>query len=191
MARARPRQGARADRRVAHRGTRITYPLQHWRDMPGSIFDGYMASLLRRLGYKATLVALHEDRFVPVTNDARRRIQIGSGSWWADIPSASEWTQLLSCAAYDARGPESNSNPAGFCDPAVDRLTRRAAQLQSTDPSAANRLWARADRLITDNAPWVPTIQPAVPDTLAPNVGGYQTVPTVGVLPHRLWVRYG
>ena len=171
------------------KGTRITYYAFAGVTGSASPLDTYLVSLLRRLGYKATLVALHEDRFVPVTNDARRRIQIGSGSWWADIPSASEWTQLLSCAAYDARGPESNSNPAGFCDPAVDRLTRRAAQLQSTDPSAANRLWARADRLITDNAPWVPTIQPAVPDTLAPNVGGYQTVPTVGVLPHRLWVR--
>ena len=171
------------------KGMRITYYAFAGVTGSASPLDTYLVSLLRRLGYKATLVALHEDRFIPVTNDARRRVQIGSGSWWADIPSASEWTQLLSCAAYDSRGPESNSNPAGFCDPAVDRLTRRAARLQSTDPSAANRLWARADRLITDNAPWVPTIQPAVPDTLAPNVGGYQTVPTVGVLPHRLWVR--
>ena len=91
----------------------------------GSSTDTYLVSLLRRLGYKTTLRALQEDRFVPVTNDPRRHIQIGSGSWWADIPSASEWTQLLSCAAYDARGPEGDSNPAGFCDPAVDRLTRR------------------------------------------------------------------
>ena len=124
-----------------------------------------------------------------MTNDAGRRIQIGTGSWWADIPSASQWTRLLSCAAFDPGNPAGNANPAGFCDPVVDRLTRRAGRLQSTDPATANRLWARADRRITDQAPWIPTIQPGWTDITSPRVGGWKYVPTVGVLPHRLWVQ--
>ena len=101
------------------KGMRVTYFAFAGVTGAASPTDTYLASLLRRLGYRTTLRAFEEDRFVPVTNDPRRRIQIGSGSWWADIPSPSEWTQLLSCAAYDARGPEGNSNPAGYCDPAV------------------------------------------------------------------------
>ena len=137
-----------------------------------SPLDTYMASLLRRLGYRVKLV----------TGKPRGVVQIGTGSWWADIPSASQWIRQLGCGAGSA-------NPARFCDPAVDRLTRRAGRLQSSDPAAANRLWARADRLLTDQAPWVPTIQPSWVDITSPRVGGWQYVPAVGVLPHRLWVR--
>ncbi len=137
-----------------------------------SPLDTSMVSLLRRLGYRVKLV----------TGGPRGAAQIGTGSWWADVPSASQWMRLLGCGAGEA-------NPSRFCDPAADRLTRRAARLQSTDPAAANRLWARADRRITDQAPWIPTIQPGWVDITSARVGGWQYVPAVGVLPHRLWVR--
>jgi peptide/nickel transport system substrate-binding protein len=105
----------------------------------------------------------------------------GTGSWWADIPSPSQWTQLLSCDALD-------NGPPRFCDPTVDRWTRRAQLLQRSNPAAANRLWARADRRITDQAAWIPAIQPAWVSVVSARVGGHQYVPTIGVLVHRLWV---
>jgi peptide/nickel transport system substrate-binding protein len=153
-------------------GMAITYWAQT--DVTGTfgLVDRYVASVLRRLGYKVTLRAIGQ-------GGPRGAVQIGTGSWWADVPSASQWTQLLSC----------DSRPHRFCDRTVDRWTRRAARLQSTDAAAANRLWARADRRLTDQVPWVSVLQPAWVSITAANIGGYQYVPTVGVLVHRLWVR--
>ena len=48
-----------------------------------------------------------------------------------------------------------NANPAEFCNPAIDREIARAQALQTSDPEAASRLWAKVDRDITDQAPWV------------------------------------
>jgi peptide/nickel transport system substrate-binding protein len=135
------------------------------------LVDTYMASLLRRLGYR---VALH--RIGP--NTTLHHLQVGTGSWWADVPSPSQWTTRLACDATNRR----------FCDPAVDRLTRRAERRQASDPAAANRLWARADRRLTDEAAWVPVLQPASVSIVSARVGGYHYVPTIGTLVHRLWV---
>jgi peptide/nickel transport system substrate-binding protein len=136
------------------------------------LVDTYMASLLRRLGYR---VALH--RIGP--SRSLTHLQIGTGSWWADVPSPSQWTTRLACDAANRR----------FCDPFVDRLARRAERRQASDPAAANRLWARADRRLTDEAAWVPVLQPASVGIVSARVGGYHYVPTIGTLAHRLWVR--
>ena len=97
------------------------------------------------------------------------------------------WVTLqLSCAAW--RPPTQLSNHSQFCDVRVDRLAARAAELQLTDPSAADLLWARADRLITNLAPWVPTVTETETDLVSPRVGDYQYVPTIGALLDQLWV---
>jgi ABC-type transport system substrate-binding protein len=158
------------------KGTAITY----WAkldagDKPGLV-DSYIASLLRRLGYKVTL------RVIRPHTELGSDFQIASGSWWADIPSPSQWMDLLSCDTFD-------DNPARFCDPVADRWARQAKLLQSSNPAAADRLWARVDRRITDQAPWIPAVQPAWISVVSARVGGYQYVPTIGPLLHRLWVR--
>jgi peptide/nickel transport system substrate-binding protein len=158
------------------KGTAITYWAQV--DVVGKpgLVDSYMASLLRQLGYKVKLRAIRPDTVLG------EGFQIGSGSWWADIPSPSQWTALLSCHTLD-------HSPPRFCDPVVDRWARRAQMLQRSNPTAAKRLWASLDRRTTDQVPWVAAIQPAWVSVVSARVGGYQYVPTIGVLLHRLWVR--
>jgi hypothetical protein len=50
---------------------------------------------------------------------------------------------------------------------------------------AADRVWARADRQITNLAPWIPTVT----DLVSSRVTDYQYVPTIGALIDQLWVR--
>jgi peptide/nickel transport system substrate-binding protein len=64
-----------------------------------------------------------------------------------------------------------------FCDPSIDRLIERALSAQSSNPSAARRLWARVDREIVDQAPWVPLFNPQSLDLLSKRVGNYQYSP--------------
>ena len=91
---------------------------------------------------------------------------------------------LLSWAAWHA--PARLINESEFCDPAVDCL---ATQLQLASPAAADRLWARADRLITNLAPWIPTVTQTETNVVSQRVGDYQYVPTIGALLDQLWVR--
>ena len=139
-------------------------------------------------GYRARLRALPpKQRDVAVT-DYRHPPQIVTDGWIADFPSASQWiTQQLSCAAWNP--PDRLNNHAEFCDPVVDRWAERATRMQLTDPVAASHLWARADRRITNLAPWVSTVTESETDLLSRRVGGYQYVPTIGALVDQLWVR--
>lgn len=45
---------------------------------------------------------------------------------------------------------------AGYCNPHVDKLARKAQAQELGDPAAARKLWAQVDRIVTDQAPWVP-----------------------------------
>jgi peptide/nickel transport system substrate-binding protein len=121
-------------------------------------------------------------------NDYRDPPQIGTFSWIADLPSPSQWiTKFLSCAAWNP--PLNLNNHAQFCDPQADRLAQRAAELGQTNPAAADKLWAQADRRVTNLAPWVPTVSENEIDLLSRRAGNYQYVPTFGAVIDQLWVR--
>ncbi len=64
---------------------------------------------------------------------------------------------------------------------------RRA--LASTDPSAADTLWVRADRRIVSQAAAVPLVSPGTVQVVSRRVGGYQDNPQWGVLLDQLWLR--
>jgi hypothetical protein len=68
-------------------------------------------------------------------------------------------------------------------------VVRRAERLQLTNPAAAVKEWARADRLATDAAPWLFLDNPRGADFLSTRTGGYQRNPEYGVLLDQLFVR--
>ena len=181
---------ARARRLIASSGTRgeTVTVLTESANGPGSEpVAAYMVSLLRQLGYHARLHVVTAAQWGAAINDYRHPAQIATEGWIADYPSAAQWiTVHLSCAAW--RPPTQLSNRSQFCDPGVDRLAARAAELQVNNPSAANRLWAEADRLITNLAPWVPTVTETETDLVSRRVGDYQYIPTIGALLDQLWV---
>ena len=144
----------------------------------------YVVGLLRELGYRARLRATDTNNAIDNANHAP---QLNIDVWGADVPSPSDWLTLqLSCAEW--RPPAAVTNHAEFCDPALDRTTAEAAQLQATDPVAADRFWAKADREATNQAPWLTMVSFLGIDTVAPRVGDYQSVPTFGALLDQLWV---
>jgi ABC-type transport system substrate-binding protein len=78
---------------------------------------------------------------------------------------------------------------ARFCDPHVDALARQAQAAQATDPAAARELWARADHIVTDQAPYVPVYNRPPAGFVSSRVGNYQISPVYGLLPGQMWVR--
>ena len=141
--------------------------------------------MLRELGYHARL---HVTSNQALLAGAHQNQQLFIDSWFAGIPSPSEWLTLqLSCAEWHP--PAAVINHAQFCDPVLDRTASEAARLQATNPAAADRLWAKADREATNQAPWLMMVSFRGVDTVSPRVGDYQYVPTFGALLDQLWVR--
>jgi ABC-type transport system substrate-binding protein len=176
--------------RLARESHMTNVPVTVWslNDFTDKAVGSYLVQLLRELGYRASLHAVSVNRFFTGLYNARTKIQIGVGSGWgADFPAPSTFFgPLLSCRSADEPG---TSNWAGFCDPHVDALASQAQAAQLTDPAAARRLWAQADRLVTDQAPYVPILNSGTAGFVSSRVGNYQESPVYGLLVDQMWIR--
>jgi YVTN family beta-propeller protein len=180
---------AKALRLVRESGT-TNAPVTVWsfNDAPGKAAGSYLVGLLDELGYRASLRAVSNDEFWTDIYNPRLKIQISIGAGWgADFPAPSTFFgPLLSCQSADE--PVTN-NWAGFCDPHIDTLASQAQAAQLTDPAAARKLWAQADRIVTDQAPYVPILNAGMTGFVASRAGNYQASPVYGPLLDQMWVR--
>ena len=169
------------------RGTRVTvwsYNQPPWVDMAR-----YTAALLRRLGYRATIKKVPNGDFWQEIADSRNKAQIGLAAWGADYARASNFfTPNLTCRSFQPHSP-SNLNVAQFCNHKIDAEIKNALAQQLTNPEGTSSLWAKIDRDVVDEAPWVPLYTPAQPNFLSKRTGNYQVSPQWGVLLDQLWVR--
>jgi YVTN family beta-propeller protein len=170
------------------RGMRVTV----WSDnLP---FDpqigSFTVSVLRELGYRATLHMASHNAVVQATNNSQRRIQATGSVWFADYPSASDFLDLFfRCSAFRLNDPAATRNGSFFCDPAADRLMNQADNEQATDPQQAATTWTKADRAVTYAAPWVILANLNNIDFLSTRVTNYQYNPFLGVLLDQLQIR--
>jgi peptide/nickel transport system substrate-binding protein len=179
----------KARRLVTESGT-MNMPVTVWslNDVPGKAAGSYLVRLLDDLGYRARLHAVSLDQFHADIYNPRLTIQASIlWGWGADYPAPSTFFgPLLSCQSADEPGTQ---NLARFCDPQVDALARQALAAQLTDPAAARRLWAQADHIVTDQAPYVPVYNRSFAGFVSSRVGNYQESPVYGLLPGQMWVR--
>ena len=82
-----------------------------------------------------------------------------------------------------------NQNFSQFCDRGADDLMRRANALQTTDPRAADVLWARAERRVLSAAPAIPLVNLLTTDLVSTRVRNDQYHPQWGLLLDQVSVR--
>jgi YVTN family beta-propeller protein len=184
---------AAAERLIATSHTRGT-PVTVWSLGIGGDESGvgqYIVSLLDRMGYPTRLRNPVSDnnsadgRFA----DSRTKAQVAVIQYFPNYPAPSEYIKwFLSCQNFI---PESMASPnwAEFCDPALDAQIGRAVAAEGTNSPGAPGVWAKADRIVTDQAPLVPLVDPTAVDFVSRRVGNYQYNPQLGVLLDQLWVR--
>ncbi len=152
----------------------------------------YLVSVLDQLGYRASLQVIpgsDGNAYNRRLYDSRQRTQIGWFSSYEDYPAPSDFIRpLLTCQSFV---PDSsfNLNAAEFCNRRIDAQANHALALQPSAPNAAGSLWARIDREIVKQAPWVPVYNPRSLVLLSRRVGNYQFDPYFFVLIDQLWVR--
>ena len=141
----------------------------------------YAVSLLRRLGYRAQLKELRDiDVYFRTIFDPKTRPQSGIMGWFG-TQYGSGMIDMLRCGY--------SGNPARFCDRRLDTEAARSVKVFATDPVTAARMWARLDRRLVDQAPWVPLFTPRSPLLASKRVNNWQYHPSWQVLLDQLWVR--
>ena len=128
----------------------------------------YVASVLRELGYEATVRLESRDSDLPLN-----RIQIISGAWGGDTAHGT-LTAWFSCAGSRSHGY--------FCDPRVERELLRARAAVATDPREAQRIWASLDRYVTEQAGWLPMISEGGVEIVSDRLRNYQFNPYWGFI---------
>jgi YVTN family beta-propeller protein len=174
-------------RRSGTRGARVV--VQAPALLPSAV-PRLMVRTLRRLGYDATLRLLSPEAHFGSLGDTGKRVQIGLLPWIADYPAPSTFLDNFKCAAI-VRNDPANLNASQFCDREVDQLMAQAGRLQAVDPTAADELWAQAERRIVDQAPLVAAYNPLYVTAVSERAGNYQANagPLFGELLDQVWVR--
>jgi len=150
----------------------------------------YAVRVLRELGYRASLRVAPATAFLDNVNDTRHRVQASVGTWIVDYPSASDVFKLFfQCSAFRPADPADTRSGSFFCHPNIDRQMNQADQLQTSNPQASAKVWAKVDREVTDLAPFVPFVSLRSADFTSARVGDYQYNPIWGILLDQLWVR--
>ena len=163
-------------------------PVTVW-NVRGSKVGGYLVQLLQRLGYPAGLHTVSADEFYGTVGDSGAKIQIGLTGWGPDFPAPSTFFHpVLSCESFN-RDSADNLNYAEYCRPKVDALAGQAQTVRLTDPAASRELWARVDRMVTNDAPWVPIVNQSSTVFVSARVGNYQESPGYGPLLDQIWIR--
>ena len=154
------------------KGERVTV----WTDDKGE--GAYVASVLRRLGYKTRLkTVVPLSKYVEAFLNPKNKIQIGALRWFPDYPAASGF---INSVIFDC---------TRFCDRSIDRRIAKARAAQVTDPAAATALWADIDRRLTWQAPWLFLYNNRQADFVSERVGNFQYNLQYGILLDQMWVK--
>jgi ABC-type transport system substrate-binding protein len=140
--------------------------------------DEYVARVLRRLGYRASV------RLVPLAFSNRHpelfnHVQLAQVAW-GDTPYG-YFATWFSCAGQ--------GNQGWFCDRRVAAENNRAQSLWSTNPRAAASGWARIDRQLVARAAWLPLVDLKGIDFVSARVRNYHFHPYSGIIADQLWLR--
>jgi YVTN family beta-propeller protein len=140
----------------------------------------YVTSVLSDLGYDASTetVTKASDAFQAIFGD--QRVAVGAFAYTADYPSPADFLEQLNC--------EGGVATTNYCSVELTAAMQQAAQLQLTDPAAANGQWAAIDRQLTDLAVWAPLVNEGS-QLVSARLGGYQFNVAIGVLLDQAWVQ--
>jgi peptide/nickel transport system substrate-binding protein len=137
----------------------------------------YFIGLLNSLGYKAQPQFLSADIQYPFCQNSKNKVQFCWSAWYQDYPAASDFLNvLLGCSDFV---PNSNASPniSEFCDKGIQAQMDAALKQGITDPKGANEKWAKIDKEVTDQAPWVALFNLKYVNFVSKRVKGFQFSP--------------
>jgi YVTN family beta-propeller protein len=140
----------------------------------------YVAEVLSRLGYRPHVRVVARGAY----NEALQTggVPLKPVTWYGGDLGASDFLRTW----FACDGGETGGR---FCDPRLDRLMGRAAELEATDARRAAIVWADVDRRVADAAAAVPLVTPRAVEFVSARVRNYQNHPIGGLIVDQVWLR--
>ena len=133
----------------------------------------YVQSVLNEIGYKASVKPISVNIFFTYVQNTKNKVQINVQQWYQDYPAASDFLYVLfGCESFHP-GSDSSINFSGFCNKPINALMHKALSLAVTNEPAANVLWAKVDKEVTDQAPMATLFNPKHFDFVSKRVGNF------------------
>ncbi len=133
----------------------------------------YLASVLNQIGLKATAKTISGNIAFTYVQNTKNHVQINVQQWHQDYPAASDFLHILfGCESFHP-GSDSSINIAGFCNKKINDQMHKALKLEQTNFPAANNLWSKIDRQVTDQAPMATMFTPRHLDFVSKRVGNF------------------
>ena len=133
----------------------------------------YVQSVLNEIGYKASVKPISVNIFFTYVQNTKNKVQINVQQWYQDYPAASDFLYVLfGCESFHP-GSDSSINFSGFCNKPINALMHKALTLAVTNEPAANVLWAKVDKEVTDQAPMATLFNPKHLDFVSKRVGNF------------------
>jgi peptide/nickel transport system substrate-binding protein len=133
----------------------------------------YVQSVLNELGYKASVKPISVNIFFTYVQNTKNKVQINVQQWYQDYPAASDFLYVLfGCESFHP-GSDSSINFSGFCNKPINDQMHKGLNLAVTNPAAANKLWAKVDHQVTDQAPMATLFSPKHIDFVSKRVGNF------------------
>jgi peptide/nickel transport system substrate-binding protein len=165
------------------KGMRVTV----WTQAGTPPISAYLVTVLKQLGFNAAERVLSEsiDDFDYIYDPSTRTQLACCIGWGSDFPTPGNFFT----AGGGWIGCPASGNYFGYRNSQVDRLIKHAQEAQTTDPVAANRLWAQIDRMVVDDAPMVFDVVNKTFVLTSARVGNYQSNLESGPLWDQMWVQ--
>jgi peptide/nickel transport system substrate-binding protein len=133
----------------------------------------YIQSVLNQIGYKAKVKPISGNIFFTYVQNTKHKVQINVQQWYQDYPAASDFLYILfGCESFHP-GSDSSINMAGFCHKQINALMHKALDLGVENQKAADVLWTKIDRMVTDQAPMATIFNPKHLDFVSKRVGNF------------------
>jgi peptide/nickel transport system substrate-binding protein len=165
---------ARAKRLVQESGTAgQTVSVYSADDEVSKDMGVYVQSVLNQIGYKAKVKPISGNIFFTYVQNTKHKVQINVQQWYQDYPAASDFLHILfGCESFHP-GSDSSINFSGFCNKPIEAQMHKALKLGVENEAAANVLWAKIDRMVTDQAPMATMFNPKHLDFVSKRVGNF------------------
>jgi peptide/nickel transport system substrate-binding protein len=168
-------------------GQKVAIVVQN--DTADKAIGTYLESLLNQLGWKATIKVLAVSVQFTYIQSTKNHVQISLTQWYQDYPAASDFLNVLfGCDSYRP-GSDTSINIAGFCDKSIQAQMDKAEALGATNPTAANALWSKVDKQVTDQSAAAVLFNPKNTDFVSKRVGNFTFSDQYYFLIDQAWVQ--
>ena len=148
-----------------------------------------LQNMLRAIGYDADVKPIAFAIQFTYIQNTNNKVQISLTDWNADYPAASDFlTALFGCENFHP-GSDSSVNMSGYCSKPVEDVLNQAALTSVTDSRAGAALWAKADRMLLQDAPDAPLITWKKIELVSKRLGNFYTVNLYHSLFSQEWVQ--